>query len=148
MDTIRMKKMRPEAKLPARATAGSAGYDLCAALTASETIAPGETKLIPTGIAMAIPAGYGGFVFARSGLGIRHGIAPANAVGVIDSDYRGEVLVGLRNYSQVPFVVEPGERVAQLVLMPVCSPEAEECDSLDETDRGEGGFGSTGRKDL
>ena len=109
------------------------------------TIPARRTVKIPTGLAMAIEPGYAGFVFARSGLGIKHGIVPANCVGVIDSDYRGEVIVGLYNHTDEPFVVEPGDRIAQLVLLPVHIPEIEECDELGETSRGEGGFGSTGR---
>ena len=109
------------------------------------TIPARRTVKIPTGLAMAIEPGYAGFVFARSGLGIKHGIVPANCVGVIDSDYRGEVIVGLYNHTDEPFVVEPGDRIAQLVLLPVHTPEIEECAELGETSRGEGGFGSTGR---
>lgn len=138
-------KLRESAKLPARATAGSAGYDLYADLDAPVVISAGETKLVPTGVAIAVPEGFGGFVFARSGLAIKSGVAPANCVGVIDSDYRGEVLVGLRNHSSTAFKIRPGERVAQLVLLPVATPALEECETLDGTARGAGGFGSTGK---
>lgn len=142
---LKIKRLRPNAQLLQNATDGSAGYDLHAALEAPATVAPGQTEKIPTGLALQIEAGYAGFVFARSGLGIKHGIVPANCVGVIDSDYRGEVMVGLHNHSQQPFTIQPGDRVAQLVLLPVYTPAIEECDELEETARGEGGFGSTGR---
>ena len=142
---LKLKRLRPSARIPANATPGSAGYDLCADLDSPVTIPARRTVKIPTGLAMAIEPGYAGFVFARSGLGIKHGIVPANCVGVIDSDYRGEVIVGLYNHTDEPFGVEPGDRIAQLVLLPVHTPEIEECAELGETSRGEGGFGSTGR---
>ncbi|MEM1485074.1 dUTP diphosphatase [Oscillospiraceae bacterium PP1C4] len=142
---LKIKRLRKSAQLPQNATAGSAGYDLCADIDLPAVILPGETAKIPTGLAMQIEAGFAGFVFARSGLGIKHGIVPANCVGVIDSDYRGEVLVGLHNHGQASFTVQPGDRIAQLVLLPVHTPEIELCDELDDTARGEGGFGSTGR---
>ena len=141
---LRIKKLRDTAQVPANATPGSAGYDLRADLEGPVQISPGETVTIPTGLAMEIQPGYAGFVFARSGLGIRSGIVPANCVGVIDSDYRGEVLVGLYNHSQRPFTVRPGDRVAQLVLMPVHTPEIQVCEELSDSQRGTGGFGSTG----
>ena len=100
---------------------------------------------IPTGLSMQIAPGFAGFIFARSGLGVRHGIVPANCVGVIDSDYRGEVLVALYNHAEQPFTVRPGDRMAQLVLLPVALPQIEECRTLEESVRGSGGFGSTGR---
>lgn len=142
---LKMKRLRPSAQIPKNATPGSAGYDLCADLDAPVEIPAGRTVKIPTGLAMAVEPGYAGFVFARSGLGIKHGIVPANCVGVIDSDYRGEVIVGLHNQSQEDFTVNPGDRVAQLVLLPVFTPGIEVCEELDETGRGAGGFGSTGR---
>lgn len=142
---LKIKKLRECAQIPRNATAGSAGFDLCAATEHPVTIEPGETAGVPTGLALQIEEGYAGFVFARSGLGIRHGIVPANCVGVIDSDYRGEVLVGLHNHSKTAFTVNPGDRIAQLVLMPVHTPEIELCEELDDTARGSGGFGSTGR---
>ncbi len=141
---LKIKKLRASAQVPANATPGSAGYDLRADLEGPVEILPGQTVTIPTGLAMEIQPGYGGFIFARSGLGIKSGIVPANCVGVIDSDYRGEVLVGLYNHSQKPFVVQPGDRVAQLVLMPVYTPEIQVCQELEESHRGTGGFGSTG----
>ena len=145
MDLLRVKRLRPSARLLENQTAGSAGYDLHADLDEPVTLLPGQTYPVPTGLAMAIAPGIAGFVFARSGLAIKHGIVPGNCVGVIDSDYRGEVIVGLRNHGAAPFVLASGDRVAQLVLMPVLTPPVQECDQLDETARGAGGFGSTGR---
>lgn len=142
---LQIKKLQENAVLPLRATSGSVGYDLCAALEEPVTLNPGETKPVPTGLAMAIPEGYGGFLFARSGLAVKHGIAPANCVGVIDSDYRGEVLIGLHNHGNTPYTIQPGERVGQLVLLAAALPEVMECEALEETQRGTGGFGSTGR---
>lgn len=143
---ILFQKLKEEAILPRRATLDSAGCDLHACLDSEVTILPGETRLIPTGFAIAIPRGFGGFIFARSGLGVRHGMVPANCVGVIDADYRGEVLVALRNHSQTPYTVRPGERVAQMVVLATPMWESEETESLDETQRGAGGFGSTGSR--
>ena len=143
---ILFQKLKEEAILPRRATLDSAGCDLYACLDGEVTVLPGETRLIPTGFAMAIPQGFGGFIFARSGLGVRHGMVPANCVGVIDADYRGEVLVALRNHSQTPYTVRPGERVAQMVVLATPMWESEETESLDETQRGAGGFGSTGSR--
>ena len=143
---ILFQKLKEEAILPRRATLDSAGCDLHACLDGEVTVLPGETRLIPTGFAMAIPQGFGGFIFARSGLGVRHGMVPANCVGVIDADYRGEVLVALRNHSQTPYTVRPGERVAQMVVLATPMWESEETESLDETQRGAGGFGSTGSR--
>lgn len=142
---LKMKRLRLSAQIPKNATKGSAGYDLCADLDTPVVIEPGKTEKIPTGLAMQIDPDYAGFIFARSGIATKFGIAPANCVGVIDSDYRGEVIVGLHNHSDAPFTVNPGERIAQLVLMPVYTPEIEECEELEETARGTGGFGSTGR---
>ena len=146
MSILKIKKLRENARVPFRATAGSAGMDLYACIDEAITIAPHEIKLIPTGIAIAIEsAEYVAYLYARSGLAIKHGIAPANCVGVIDSDYRGEVCVGLINQTTEPFVIEPNERIAQMVISPVILPEIEVVDELDDTDRGAGGFGSTGR---
>ncbi len=130
---------------PKRATESSAGLDLCAALESPVALAAGERALLPTGIAIALKEGTVGLVFARSGLAVKKGIALSNGVGVIDADYRGEVRVGLVNMSQEMYVIEPGERIAQLVVMPVLMDEPILVESLDETKRGEGGFGSTGR---
>ncbi len=146
MSILKIKKLRENARVPFRATAGSAGMDLYACIDEAITIAPHEIKLIPTGIAIALEsAEYVAYLYARSGLAIKHGIAPANCVGVIDSDYRGEVCVGLINQTTEPFVIEPNERIAQMVISPVILPEIEVMDELDDTDRGAGGFGSTGR---
>ena len=142
---LKLKKLRPQAVLPVRATTGSAGLDLSACIDAPMTLAPGQRALIPTGLAAAIPAGTAGMIYARSSLGVKHGIALSNGVGVIDSDYRGEISVGLCNFSSEPYTIQPGERIAQLVLHPVLLLPVEEADSLDETARGAGGFGSTGR---
>lgn len=142
---LKLKKLRPQAVLPVRATSGSAGLDLSACIDAPMTLAPGQRALVPTGLAAAIPAGAACMIYARSSLGVKHGIALSNGVGVIDSDYRGEISVGLCNFSSEPYTIQPGERIAQLVLHPVLLLPVEEADSLDETARGAGGFGSTGR---
>ncbi len=142
--TVRVKKLDEKAILPTYGTPLAAGADLYA-LT-GETIAPGETKLIHTGIAMEIPEGYGGFLYARSGLATKRGLAPANKVGVIDADYRGEIMVAMYNQSASVQTVEAGERIAQLVIAPFLHAHFEESDSLCDTQRGEGGFGSTGKK--
>lgn len=146
MKTLQVKKLRAAAILPARATADSAGYDLCACIDAPVTLAAHCRALIPTGIAIAIgDPGVAAFIFGRSGLGVKHGLSPSNAVGVVDADYRGEVMVGLTNHSDEDYTIQPGERIAQMVLMPVLTPELAEVDVLPETQRGTGGFGSTGR---
>lgn len=147
MEVLKIRKVRENAIIPKRATAGSAGLDLCACIDEPLTLAGGETARIPTGLAIALPSkDYGAFVFARSGLSIKHGIGLLNAVGVIDSDYRGEIQVGVINQIRESYTIEPGERIAQLVVMPVCALPVEETDSLGETERGAGGFGSTGTK--
>ena len=134
---MRFQKLRPGAITPTYGSPEAAGADLYACLEAPLTIAPGETAKIPTG--------YAGLIFARSSLGVKRGLAPANKVGVVDSDYRGEFLIFLYNQSQEPQTVAPGERVAQLVIVPVRQAHFEEVDTLEETQRGQGGFGSTGR---
>ena len=132
--------------LPSRATAGSAGWDLYACLEEELTVAPRQLVTIPTGIAMALPGPeYVGLIFARSGLGVKHGISLSNGVGVIDSDYRGEIRVGLMNHGPADYVIQPGDRIAQLVVLPVALPQLVEAASLEDTARGEGGFGSTDR---
>lgn len=147
METLKIKKVNENAVIPHRATKGSAGLDLCACIDEPLTLGGGETALIPTGLAIALPsAQYGAFIFARSGLSIKHGIGLLNAVGVIDSDYRGEIKVGVINQVKEPYTIQPGERIAQLVVMPVSTMPVEEAESLDETERGAGGFGSTGTK--
>ena len=130
--------------LPRRATPGSAGYDLCAAVDAALLLAPGERALVPTGFAIAVPEGYEGQVRPRSGLALRHGIVLPNAPGTIDSDYRGEVKVILQNLGDAPFTIRRGDRIAQLVIAAVARAEWDERSELDDTPRGEGGFGHSG----
>ena len=141
---VNYKKLCPEAKVPTYGTEYSAGADLCT-LDALE-IAPGATVLVHTGIAMEIPEGYCGLVFARSGLATKRGLAPANKVGVVDSDYRGEVMVALHNHGKEAQSIEAGERIAQMVIAPYITANFILADELEDTVRGEGGFGSTGRK--
>ncbi len=144
---IRIKKLHEKAQLPTYGTAAAAGADLYALLGgAEEVILPGETKMVHTGIALELPTGLAGFVYARSGLSAGRGLAPANKVGVIDPDYRGEVLVALHNHSNVAQTIANGERVAQLLIAPYVTAAFETADSLSDTERGEGGYGSTGRK--
>ena len=143
---IKIKKLRDNAILPSRGSAAAAGYDLYACTSDSEvTIPPHATVKIGTGLAIAVPEGYFGAIFARSGLAAKEGLRPANCVGVADSDYRGEYIVALHNDTDLPKTVKCGERIAQLVIMPYLSVEFDEVDELDETDRGAGGFGSTGK---
>lgn len=143
---LKLMRVREGAIIPKQATAGSAGYDLCACMDAPQTIEPGKRCVFPSGLAAEIPAGTAGFIFTRSGLGIKKGIHVTNGVGVIDSDYRGEIRIGLHNLSAEPYTVQPGERIAQMIIMPYFAPVIEEVTSLTETDRGAGGFGSTGTK--
>lgn len=141
-----VKRLDPRVQLPAYQTPGAAAMDLAALLEEPLTVAPRALVSIPTGLAIALPdAGWVALIFARSGLGIKHGIALSNGVGVIDSDYRGEIRVGLTNLSDTPYTVQPGDRIAQLAVMPVVQAELERVDSLDDTGRGTGGFGSTGK---
>lgn len=151
---LSIQKLSPNAVLPGFATSGSAGLDLCACLDAPITLeryAKGAAESrwscvkVPTGLAMAIPEGYVGLIFARSGLATKHGLTPANCVGVIDSDYRGEILVGLQNSGDSQFTVQPGDRIAQLMIAPVIQASIQMVDELDDTARGAGGFGSTGK---
>lgn len=147
MEVLKIKKVQENAVIPKRATEGSAGLDLCACIDAPLTLNSGDTALIPTGLAIELPSSqYGAFAFARSGLSIKHGIGLLNAVGVIDSDYRGEIKVGVINQVKEPYTIEPGERIAQLVIMPVATLPVEEAQTLGESERGAGGFGSTGTK--
>ena len=146
MSTLRIKRLSPNAQLPARATDGSAGYDLRACIGKEAVILPGQTLPIPTGLAIDLGSNdRAAFIFARSGLGIKHRVVPGNCVGVIDSDYRGEILVGLHNHSDKPYTIAPGDRIAQMVILPVLTPQVVEVDALEDSARGEGGFGSTGR---
>lgn len=143
---INIKKLKENAIIPTRGSACAAGYDLYACIDEPIEIYAGQTVKIGTGLSIAVPDGYFGAIFARSGLATKEGLRPANCVGVADSDYRGEYIVALHNDSSVMRIVEPGERIAQLVIMPYLSAEFVEVDSLDETDRSAGGFGSTGSK--
>ena len=145
MEAIRVKKLRPGATLPAYGSLGAAGADLTACLEESVTIGPGQTAFIPTGIALEVPENYAGLVYARSGMACKQGLAPANKVGVIDSEYRGEILVALHNHGSQARTVEPGQRIAQLLITPVLTPAYEEAAELSDTARDAGGFGSTGK---
>ena len=145
MEKIKVKLLRPGARVPTYGTEFSAGADLYACLEEPVTIAPGETKKIPTGLAMEIPVGFAGLIYARSSLGTKQGLAPANKVGVVDSDYRGEFMIFLHNHGSQTQTVSHGDRVAQLLVTPVFTPGFEEADELTDTARGAGGFGSTGK---
>lgn len=142
---VRIKKLRPEAVSPTYGSPYSAGADLYACLEEAVKIEPGQTVMIPTGLSLELPDNHAGLVYARSGLASKKGLAPANKVGVIDSDYRGELIVALLNHSQDLQTVLPGERVAQLVVTPVVLCDFIETQELSDTVRGNGGFGSTGR---
>ena len=144
MDKLPVKRLKPTAVLPSIQTSGSVGYDISACLEADVTIAPGETYKVGSGLAIALEPGYAAFIYARSGLGINNGIIPANCVGVIDSDYRGEVIVGLKNTSNIAFTVKNGDRIAQMIITKCELPDIIPCEDLEETERGDGGFGSTG----
>ena len=141
---VLFKKLRPDAVVPTRGSAHAAGYDLHACMDAPVTVPPGGTEMIRLGFSAALPVGYFGAVFARSGLASKQGLRPANCVGVCDSDYRGEYMVPIHNDSPEPRLISPGDRVAQLVLLPYLAVEFEEADALPGTARGENGFGSTG----
>lgn len=145
MNTVKVKKLSPNATLPTYGSAEAAGADLYACLEQSVTIMPGETAWIGTGIALEVPKGCAGLVYARSSMGVKRGLAPANKVGVIDSDYRGEIRVVLLNHGKEAQTVEHGERVAQFLITPVLTPVYEEAEELTDTSRGTGGFGSTGK---
>lgn len=142
---INVKKIKEKARLPYRATVGSAGADLFACLESSVLLKAGSIEIIPTGIAVEIPEGYAGFVFPRSSLSSKYGISLANCVGVIDSDYRGEVGIPVINHKDTDFIINDGDRIAQLIIMPVDNAEYAESDIITDTVRGTGGFGSTGR---
>lgn len=142
---VAIQKLHPAAVVPRYMTEGAAGLDLCAALDAPVTLAPGDRAAISTGLALAIPPGYEGQVRPRSGLAKSHGVTVVNAPGTVDSDYRGPVTVLLVNLGREPVTFEPGHRIAQLVIAPVARAELVEVDALDATARGAGGFGSTGR---
>lgn len=144
--TVKYKLVDPRAKAPAYATPGAAAADLCAVLDAPLTLAPLKRAMIPTGLAIELPGpDCVALLYARSGLAIKHGLTLPNCVGVIDSDYRGEIKVGLINQSTVPYTIQPGERIAQLCIAPVWQASFTPADALNETERGAGGFGSTGK---
>lgn len=145
METIKVKRLREKAVLPTYGSPEAAGADLYACLDEDIVIAPGESAFVPTGLSMEIPKGCAGLIYARSGLACKRGLAPANKVGVIDSDYRGEFMVVLYNHGNQGQSISHGERIAQLVITPVLTPAYEETDILSETKRASGGFGSTGK---
>ena len=145
-EKVEIKKLDDEAIIPTYGSLDAAGADLYACINEPETILPHETKFIKTGIAMAIPKGLMGLVFARSGLASKRGLAPANKVGVVDADYRGEIMIALHNHSEQEQTIESKERIAQMVFVPYVKGLFEVVDELDETTRGAGGFGSTGTK--
>ena len=145
MNAVRVKFLKEGAKLPTYGSAQAAGADLYACLEQPVTIAPGETVFIPTGIALEVPVGCAGLIYARSGMACKRGLAPANKVGVVDSDYRGEIMVALHNHGSISQTVENGERVAQFVITPVLTPVYEIAEDLSDTLRNQGGFGSTGK---
>ena len=145
MDQISVKRIKAGAILPTYGSVEAAGADLYACLEEDITIAPGESVFIPTGLAMEIPRGYAGLIYARSGLACKRGLAPANKVGVVDSDYRGEFMIVLHNHGTKEQTVCHGERIAQLVITPVFTPGFREVEALTDTQRSGGGFGSTGK---
>ena len=142
---IQVKRLTSTAKLPSRGSAEAAGYDLFADIAGDVTIEPHETYMVHTGISMAIPSGFFGGVYARSGLSAREGLRPANCTGVIDADYRGEIMVALHNDSESERVITPGQKVAQLIIQAYTEADFTEADELSDTSRGAGGFGSTGK---
>lgn len=144
MDTIRVKRLKYNASLPTYGTAEAAGADLYACLEAPVTIAPGESAFIPTGIALEVPKGCAGLIYARSGMACKRGLAPANKVGVVDSDYRGEITVVLHNHGTTAQIIAHGDRIAQFIITPVLMPEYVAAEDLSDTERASGGFGSTG----
>lgn len=145
MEKIHVKKLKSEAILPTYGSAEAAGADLYACIAETVTIQPGESAFVPTGLAMEIPSGYVGLIYARSGLACKRGLAPANKVGVIDSDYRGEFIVVLHNHGSTAQTITHGERIAQLVITPILTPGFTEVFELTDTARAGGGFGSTGK---
>jgi len=145
MAHIPVKILREGAKLPSYGSAEAAGADLYACLEESVIIEPGKTAFLPTGIALEVPQGCAGLIYARSGMACKRGLAPANKVGVVDSDYRGEIMVALHNHGLVPQTVEHGERIAQFVITPVFTPAYAVAEELTDTVRNTGGFGSTGK---
>ncbi|SFR69642.1 dUTP diphosphatase [Anaeromicropila populeti] len=146
LQEVRIKKLNEKAMIPTYGSEFAAGADLYACIEKTAVIQPGETVLIQTGLAMEIPVGYAGFIYARSGLASKKGLAPANKVGVVDADYRGEIMVALHNHGISAQEVEHGERIAQMVIAPFLTAQFIETEELQDTVRGEGGFGSTGTK--
>ena len=144
MEKIAVKILREGAKLPTYGSCEAAGADLYACLEEDMTVLPGQTVFVPTGFAMAVPKGCAGLIYARSGMACKRDLAPANKVGVIDSDYRGEILVALHNHGREERTISHGERIAQMIITPVLTPAYEWSENLEDTDRGAGGFGSTG----
>lgn len=145
MESIRVKLLKQGARLPTYGTAQAAGADLYACLAEDVTIQPSGSAFIPTGIALEVPVGCAGLIYARSGLACKRGLAPANKVGVVDSDYRGEIIVVLHNHGNVPQTIMSGERIAQMIITPVLTPAYVEAEELTDTDRAAKGFGSTGK---
>ena len=145
MNPICVRILRPGAKLPVYGTAEAAGADLCACIDGDLVIEPGKTAFVPTGFAMEVPKGCAGLIYARSGMACKRGLAPANKVGVVDSDYRGEIMVALYNHGTEPQRISHGDRIAQMIITPVITPEYVLAENLDDTARGQGGFGSTGK---
>lgn len=145
MASVRVKLLKEGAKLPSYGSAMAAGADLYACLEQPVTIAPGKTAFVPTGIALEVPVGCAGLIYARSGLACKQGLAPANKVGVVDSDYRGEIIVALHNHGETAKTLDNGERIAQFVITPVLTPAYEIAQELSDTERNTGGFGSTGK---
>ncbi|MBE5959273.1 MAG: dUTP diphosphatase [Lachnospiraceae bacterium] len=143
---VNIKKLNPEAIIPTYGSDMAAGADLYACMGQDTVIAPGETVFVKTGVALEVPEGYAGLIYARSGLACKQGLAPANKVGVVDADYRGEIIVALHNHSNEPKTVVDKERIAQFVITPFLTADFNEVEELDDTERGEKGFGSTGRK--
>ncbi len=143
---VKVKKLNEKAILPIYSSKSAAGADLCALLDEPIAIAPGETVFVKTGLALEIPEGYVGLIYARSGLACKRGVAPANKVGVIDSDYRGEIMVALFNHGENAQNIEPGERIAQIVITPYLTADFIQVEEITDTERASGGFGSTGRK--
>ena len=145
MEKIKVKKLRADAVIPTYGSEDAAGADLYACIENLVVVEPGESVFVPTGLSMEIPKGYAGLIYARSGMACKRGLAPANKVGVIDSDYRGEFMVVLHNHGEQTQIVSHGERIAQLVITPILTPAYAEVQELDETQRAAGGFGSTGK---
>lgn len=146
VEVVNIKKVKENAKIPTYGTDNAAGADLYACIEEALSFNPHETKMVPTGVAVEIPSGYAGFIYARSGLASKRHLAPANKVGVVDSDYRGEVMVALHNHSEEVITIEPEERIAQFVIAPYLKADFQVVEELEDTVRGSGGFGSTGTK--